>query len=106
MAPKRPQVGFMNYKDINGDGIINGNDVTLMYDKTTPVFASCLTLTGTYKTFRLQVNMNLAIGGKRTFDSEARKAPTTTQNAPAFWAACATKSQRSNVGSSAAAVWE
>jgi hypothetical protein len=32
------------------------------------------------------MNMNLIIGGKRSFDSEARKAPTTTQNAPAFWA--------------------
>ena len=83
---QRPQVGFMNYEDINGDGIINGNDVTLMYDRTTPAFSSGLTLTGTYKTFRLQMNMNLSIGGKRSFDSEARKAPTTTQNAPAFWA--------------------
>ena len=55
----RPQVGFMNYEDINGDGIINGNDVTLMYDQTTPIFASGLTLTGTYKTFKLQMNMNL-----------------------------------------------
>lgn len=83
---QRPQVGWMNYEDINGDGIINDNDVTLMYDRTTPLFSSGITLTGTYKTFRLQVNMNLSIGGKRAFDSEARKAPTTTQNAPAFWA--------------------
>ena len=30
--------------------------------------------------------MNLAIGGKRLYDSEARKVPTTTQNAPKFWA--------------------
>ena len=81
-----PQVGWMNYKDINGDGIINGNDVTLMFDKTTPLFSTGVTLTGTYKTFRLQMNMNLSIGGKRAFDSEARKAPTTTQSAPAFWA--------------------
>lgn len=83
---QRPQVGFMNYQDVNGDGIINGNDVTLMFDRTTPIFSSGITLTGTYKTFRLQMNMNLSIGGKRSFDSEARKAPTTTQNAPAFWA--------------------
>lgn len=82
---QRPQVGWMNYEDVNGDGIINGNDVTLMFDRTTPLFSSGITLTGTYKTFRLQMNMNLTIGGKRSFDSEARKAPTTTQNAPAFW---------------------
>jgi len=83
---KRPEIGFMNYKDVNGDGLINGGDVTTMYDKTTPAFSSGITLTGTYKTFRLQMNMNLVIGGKRSFDSEARKAPTTTQSAPAFWA--------------------
>jgi hypothetical protein len=34
---------------------------------------------------KLQMNMNLRIGGKVFYDSEARKVPTTTQNAPSFW---------------------
>lgn len=82
----KPQVGFMDFEDINGDGQINDLDITTMFDRTTPTIAFGITFGITYKTFKLQTNMNLSIGGKRFFDSEARKVPTTTQNAPAFWA--------------------
>jgi hypothetical protein len=44
-----------------------------------------ITLGVTYKEFKLQSNLNLSVGGKRFYDTEARKVPTTTQNAPAFW---------------------
>jgi TonB-linked SusC/RagA family outer membrane protein len=83
---QKPQVGYMNFKDVNGDGKIDDNDVTLMFDKTTAVVGFGITLGATYKNFKLQTNMNLTFGGKRIYDSEARKVPTTTQNAPAFWA--------------------
>jgi TonB-linked SusC/RagA family outer membrane protein len=83
---QKPQVGFMDFEDINQDGRIDDNDITLMFDRTTPVFSSGITLGFSYKEFKFQTNMNLAIGGKRIYDSEARKVPTTTQNAPAFWA--------------------
>jgi TonB-dependent starch-binding outer membrane protein SusC len=83
----KPQVGFMDFEDINGDGVITeAGDATLMYDRTTPVIGFGITFGFTYKEFKLQTNMNLSIGGKRFFDSEARKVPTTTQNAAAFWA--------------------
>lgn len=82
----KPQVGFMDYEDINGDGVINDFDITTMFDRTTPVIGFGFTLGVTYKQFKLQTNFNLSIGGKRFYDSEARKVPTTTQNAPAFWA--------------------
>ncbi len=82
----KPQVGFLNYKDIDGDGKINDNDITLMYDRTNPIAAFGITLGVTYKEFKLQTNLNLTIGGKRMYDSEARKVPTTTQNGPSFWA--------------------
>ena len=81
----KPQVGFLNYKDVNGDGKIDDNDITLMFDKTTAAIGFGITFGITYKTFKLNANMNLTIGGKRYFDSEARKVPTTTQNAPDFW---------------------
>jgi hypothetical protein len=83
---QKPQVGYMNFKDVNGDGKIDDNDVTLMFDKTTAVVGFGITLGATYRNFKLQTNMNLTFGGKRIYDSEARKVPTTTQNAPAFWA--------------------
>jgi hypothetical protein len=56
-----------------------------MYDKTTADVAFGITLGMAYKQFKFQTNLNLIIGGKRFFDSEARKVPTTQQNAPAFW---------------------
>jgi TonB-linked SusC/RagA family outer membrane protein len=83
----KPQVGFLDFEDINGDGVITeAGDATLMFDRTTPVIGFGFTFGATYKEFKLQTNMNLSIGGKRFFDSEARKVPTTTQNAPSFWA--------------------
>lgn len=81
----KPQVGFLNYKDVNGDGKIDDNDITLMFDKTTAVVGFGITIGVTYKSFRLSTNLNLTVGGKRFYDSEARKVPTTTQNAPDFW---------------------
>ena len=81
----KPQVGFLNFKDVNGDGKIDDNDVTLMFDRTTAIVSGGITLGATFKDFKLQTNLNLVIGGKRFYDSEARKVPTTTQNAPAFW---------------------
>jgi TonB-linked SusC/RagA family outer membrane protein len=83
----KPQVGFMDFEDINGDGqITEAGDATLMFDKTTSVVGFGITFGVTYKTFRLSTNMNLAIGGKRFYDSDARTAPTTVRNAPKFWA--------------------
>jgi TonB-linked SusC/RagA family outer membrane protein len=83
----KPQVGFMDFEDINGDGqITEAGDATLMYDRTTPVVGFGFTFGATYKTFRLSMNMNLTIGGKRFYDSDARAVPTTVRNAPAFWA--------------------
>ena len=81
----KPQVGFMNFEDVNGDGKIDDNDITIMYDKTTPVFSGGLTLGVTYKELKLQTNLNIVVGGKKFYDGEARKVPTTTQNGPEFW---------------------
>ena len=82
---QKPAVGFLDYKDVNGDGKIDDNDITLMFDKTTAVIGFGITVGVTYKDFKLQTNLNFSVGGKRFFDTEARKVPTTTQNAPSFW---------------------
>jgi hypothetical protein len=83
---QKPQVGFMDFEDINGDGKITNADITLMYDRTTPIFSGGFTIGASFKEFKFQTNLNLRIGGKSFYDGEARKVPTTTQNAPAFWA--------------------
>lgn len=82
---QKPQVGFMDFEDINGDGKIDGNDVTTMFNRTTNTMGFGITLGVSYKSFKLQTNLNLVIGGKRFYDSEARKVPTTTQSATSFW---------------------
>jgi len=83
----KPQPGFMNYKDINGDGKIDGNDVTLMYPSVNSPFGCGFTLGATYKTFHFTVNSSLQLGGKvQGADGTAKKGPTTTQNGPEFWA--------------------
>lgn len=81
----KPQVGFLDYEDINGDGQINDLDITTMFNRTTTVVGFGITLGVSYKSFRLNTNIQLSVGGKKFYDTEARKVPTTTQNAPAFW---------------------
>ncbi len=81
----KPQIGFMDFKDVNGDGKIDDGDITTMYERTSSIIGFGISFGISYKNLKLQTNLNLSIGGKRTYDSEARKAPTTTQNAPIFW---------------------
>jgi TonB-linked SusC/RagA family outer membrane protein len=81
----KPQIGFMNFEDVNKDGKIDDGDITTMYDRTSSLIGFGITFGVSYKNLKLQTNMNLSIGGKRTYDSEARKAPVATQNAPIFW---------------------
>lgn len=81
----KPQVGFMDFEDIDGDGQINDRDIVPMYDNTSTRVGFGITLGLSYKTFKLSTNINLNIGGKKFYDSEARKVPTTNQNAPSFW---------------------
>jgi TonB-linked SusC/RagA family outer membrane protein len=83
---EKPQVGFMNYQDINGDGRIDDRDVTLMFDRTNTIVGFGITLGVTYKDFKLQTNINLRLGGRISYDSEARRAPTNIQSAPSYWA--------------------
>jgi len=82
----KPQPGFMNYQDINGDGKIDANDVGLMYPSVNTKFGGGLTLGATYKTFSLSVNGLYAFGGKVQVDGQAKKPASTTLNVPIFWA--------------------
>ncbi|MFM2327693.1 MAG: hypothetical protein RIR31_1895 [Bacteroidota bacterium] len=82
---KVPAVGYLDYEDINGDGQINGSDVTPMFENIASRMGFGLTIGVQYKTFRLNTNINLSVGGKKFYDTEARKVPTTNQTAPEFW---------------------
>lgn len=82
---QKPQVGFMNFEDVNKDGVIDDRDIAPMFERTSATVGFGITLGFAYKGLKLNTNMNLSLGGKKFYDSEARKVPTTTQNAPAFW---------------------
>ena len=81
----KPQAGFMDFEDINEDGVIDDKDIVPMFDNIASRIGFGFTITVAYKDFRLSTNMNLSVGGKKFFDSEARKVPTTNQSAPDFW---------------------
>ena len=81
----KPQVGFLDYEDRNNDGVIDDKDIVPMFENIASRFGFGFTFGISYKTFKFNTNFNLSIGGKKFFDTEARKVPTTTQSAPDFW---------------------
>jgi len=87
-----PQVGWMNFKDINGDGKIDDtSDQTYMYNSTAPILSSGITLGASYKTLRFNINMFLQLGGKvtvpdRTAPASATSTSSQSLNQPFFWA--------------------
>jgi TonB-linked SusC/RagA family outer membrane protein len=81
----KPQIGYMDFEDVNNDGQINGSDIVPMFDNIATKVGFGFTIGIAYKTFKLNTNINLSVGGKKFFDSEARKVPTTNQSAPDFW---------------------
>jgi len=82
----KPQLGFMNFEDVNHDGKINADDITQMYKNTNPWLSTGFTITAGYKDFTFSVNGHLTLGGIVFIGGNDVKAPTTTQNGPEFWA--------------------
>jgi TonB-linked SusC/RagA family outer membrane protein len=81
----KPQVGFLDYEDMNNDGVIDDKDIVPMFDNIASKIGFGLTLGVAYKTFKFNTNIGLSVGGKKFYDTEARKVPTTNQSAPDFW---------------------
>lgn len=81
----KPQAGFMDFEDINKDGVIDGNDIVPMFDNIASRIGFGFTIGLSYKEFKFSTNINLTVGGKKFVDTEARKVPTTNQSAPDFW---------------------
>lgn len=79
-----PQVGWLYFEDVNGDGVITERDKVTMFDRTDPKFAMNLQLGLTYKSFQLKANLVGRFGGKEFYDSKAREAASASSNLPAF----------------------
>ena len=81
----KPQVGFMDFEDKNNDGVIDDKDIVPMFENIASKIGFGITIGFSYKTFKFNTNISLSVGGKKFFDTEARKVPTTNQSAPDFW---------------------
>jgi TonB-linked SusC/RagA family outer membrane protein len=86
----KPQLGFMNFEDINHDGKINADDQKQMYTDAVPWLSTGFTLSAGYKQVSFSVNGHLTLGGKVFVGGQDVKAPTVSTSGPAngpyFWA--------------------
>jgi TonB-dependent starch-binding outer membrane protein SusC len=79
-----PQVGWLYYEDVNGDGKITEKDQTLMF-KSLNSFGIGFNVGLTYKAFSLNTNFVTRFGGKAFFDTKSKAPASTTVNVPAYW---------------------
>jgi TonB-linked SusC/RagA family outer membrane protein len=83
---KVPEVGWLYYKDLDGDGLISARDKTTMFKRIDPAFVTGIQLGLSYKNWDWRVNIAANIGGKKFYDSKARRSvPTDLKNVPAWW---------------------
>jgi TonB-dependent starch-binding outer membrane protein SusC len=58
--------GDLNFVDVNGDGIIDGNDVTQIAKHSNALFGVGYILGAQWKGLRFSTNIAMSVGGKRT----------------------------------------
>ncbi len=79
-----PQLGWMYFEDVNGDGVITERDKVPLFKRTDAAFGLSTQLGITYKSIQVRVNIAGRFGGKEFIDSKAREAAGTNSNLPAF----------------------
>lgn len=75
ISGKEPQIGWMLFKDINDDGVVDGNDKVRVIDRANPRFGLGFNLGASYKGFRLSANISYSIGGYHVYEKGARTPP-------------------------------
>ncbi len=79
------RVGDLNYQDVNGDGVIDGNDVTQIARHTNAIFNIGYILGAQWKSFRISTNIAMAVGGKRVWSKVDVSPPTKDLAGLAMW---------------------
>jgi TonB-linked SusC/RagA family outer membrane protein len=82
----KPQLGFMDFQDVNHDGKINSDDITQMFPNNPWSWSTGFTISASYKQLAFSVNGHLTLGGKVFIGGTDIKAPNTTTNGPVYWA--------------------
>lgn len=81
-----PQVGWLVYEDVNGDGVVNHLDQTLLQNRrTNSTFGMGGNIGINYKSFSLRTNLVMNFGGRAAIDSRARTRPDLETNVPILW---------------------
>jgi len=79
-----PQLGWMYFEDVNGDGVITERDKVPLFKRTDATFGLSTQLGLSYKSIQVKINIAGRFGGKEFIDSKAREAAGTNSNLPAF----------------------
>lgn len=87
------QPGMINYKDYNGDGVIDENDQVYLTKKQSNHYAMGLNFSAGYGSLNLNVIMGLSWGGwttidgqKPAFQSSSSTGASVQDNRPVYWA--------------------
>jgi TonB-linked SusC/RagA family outer membrane protein len=80
-----PQVGYLNFEDINGDGRITDLDETRIAPRSGSLWGAGFNISMGWRGLRFSINSSLSVGGKRGYDNTARRPPTENQGALALW---------------------
>jgi hypothetical protein len=79
------RTGYLNFVDVNKDGIINSLDKTRIAGRSGSLFGMGFNLGASWKGFKLSTSISLAVGGTRAYDRTARTPPNESTNALAIW---------------------
>jgi hypothetical protein len=79
------RLGYMTFKDLNGDGIITDADKTRLVGRAGNKFGVGFIIGASYGDFRLSTNISCSIGGKVEYDKTARTPPTEGIGALSIW---------------------
>ena len=80
-----PQVGWLYYEDMDGDGKITEHDQVLMFDHTSPSVGFGITFGIAYKSLSLKTNLVVRIGGKEFYDNKSKQPATLSTNVASYW---------------------
>lgn len=79
------RLGYMTFKDINGDGIITDADKTRLVTRSGNKFGVGFIIGASYGDFKLSTNISCSLGGKVEYDKTARTPPNESTGALAIW---------------------
>lgn len=79
------RVGYLIFKDINGDGLIDDKDLSRIVNRANSLFGAGFNAGVGYKGLKLSVNFSLSVGGKTYWRKNDLTPPTKDLSALTIW---------------------